>query len=613
MHRPISWPLSLLFCGFLGLSGCNKDADGDGIPDDVEGTADTDNDGIPDNEDPDTDGDGIQDIDEGTGDLDGDGFLDFQDNDDDGDGLPTELEGLDDFDGDGAPNYQDDDSDGDGIQDLSESSADSDGDGIPNRLDTDSDDDGILDGLEGLADPDGDGAPNFRDPDSDNDSLADSDEDINLNGQLDPGESSPESADTDSDGVPDIVEQVAGTDPQDPNSQIPPGDFFFVLPFFGPEQSGVIDFSSSLRQADIFFSVDTTGSFQEEIDAISASLAQIQAQIRSQVPDVAFGVGSFEDFPSDPFGLASDIPYKLLQRVTTDDAAVQQAVLSLGPAAGGLDTPESGYEALFQWASGLGSVSFGISPFDPSQGFDAALGHGLLGGAGFRDGSLPIIIQVADAVSHTDYPASFGAHGRDQTLFALSQISARVIGIDSLENLGSAFDPRAELEDIALSTNALIPPVGDQCPTGVGGATHPPDAATGLCPLVFDVNPDGTGLGDLIVQAIIDLVSLGTLDVSGTPVGDPALLPLLDTAQFIKSITPVAPAPNGSTIDGDIFRDVPSGAQVNFNLTARNDFVPEGPEIQLFQLDIHVLGDLVTVLDVRRVFVIVPKAVPPIK
>jgi hypothetical protein len=612
---------SLLLASVLGLSGCSKDSDNDGIPDKVEGDRDTDGDGIPDTDDPDSDDDGINDVDEGQGDLDGDGVADFQDNDDDGDGLPTAIEGLDDIDNDGIPNYQDLDSDSDTIQDQDEGGFDSDNDGITNSLDNDSDDDGIADIFEAgdadlgtsPIDSDGDGQPNFRDPDSDNDSLLDADEDLNQNGVLDPGESSPLSGDTDTDGVPDIVEVVAGTDPQDPNSQIPAGDFFFVLPFFGPQQTGVIDFSSSLRQADIFFSVDTTGSFQQEIDAITAALSQIQAQIRAQVPDVAFGVGRFEDYPRDPFGLSSDAPFGLLQRITTDDAAVQTAVSALGPAAGGLDVPEAGFEALFQWGSGVGSAAFAISPFDPLQGFDASLGHGTRGGAGFRDGSLPIILQVGDAASHTDYPASFGAHNRDQTLFALEQLGARIIGIDSLENVGTAFDPRAELEDLAISTNTLIPPVNNLCATGVNNGTHTPDPNTGLCPLVFDVNPDGTGLGDLITQAIIDLVSLGTLDVNGVPVGDPALLPTLDTSNFIKSIVPVAPAPNGSTISGDFFLDVPSGAQVLFELTALNDFVPGTQEIQLFQLDIHVLGDLVTVLDVRRVFVIVPPEIPPIQ
>ena len=53
------------------------DTDGDGIPDDVEGTGDFDGDGIPNYMDEDSDGDGIPDSVEGVKDEDGNGVLDF--------------------------------------------------------------------------------------------------------------------------------------------------------------------------------------------------------------------------------------------------------------------------------------------------------------------------------------------------------------------------------------------------------------------------------------------------------------------------------------------------------------------------------------------------------
>ena len=50
------------------------------------------------------------------------------------------------------------------------------------------------------------------------------------------------------------------------------------------------------------------------------------------------------------------------------------------------------------------------------------------------------------------------------------------------------------------------------------------------------------------------------------------------------------------------------GSTVTFEVTAFNDFQPSTSVDQLFSADIQVLGDLVTVLDVRKVYVIVPKA-----
>jgi uncharacterized repeat protein (TIGR01451 family) len=60
-----------------GIAIAQKDADGDGIPDSVEGTGDPDGDGIPNYLDTDSDGDGIPDADEGAGDRDGDGIPNF--------------------------------------------------------------------------------------------------------------------------------------------------------------------------------------------------------------------------------------------------------------------------------------------------------------------------------------------------------------------------------------------------------------------------------------------------------------------------------------------------------------------------------------------------------
>ena len=145
------------------------DADGDTIPDSLEGTGDFDRDTIPNYQDLDSDGDTIKDAYE-AGDAD----------------LNTPPK---DHDGDGDPDYLDLDSDNDTIPDKVEA-GDTDGstppintdnDALPDFLDPDSDDDGVPDKVEaGDADPatppvdtDGDGLPDYRDSDSDNDGIPD--------------------------------------------------------------------------------------------------------------------------------------------------------------------------------------------------------------------------------------------------------------------------------------------------------------------------------------------------------------------------------------------------------------------------------------------------------
>lgn len=619
--------------------GPHDDTDGDGIVNRDEGwdaNQNTDGDEWEDWLDLDSDGDGIPDATE-AGDAEGDtprdsdndGTPDFLDLDSDGDGL-DDAEGLGpdgeplDADADGTPDYLDDDDDADGIRDSLESFArdvDSDADGTPNRLDSDSDDDGVPDAIEGEVDTDSDSARDYLDLDADDDGLPDVDEDLDGDGLVDacvdPAggkcESDRLSADGDGDGIPDLVESVAGSDPGDAASGIPAEDFYFVLPFEGPTQEGVLDFSTTLRQADVFFSVDTTGSFGEEIAAIQDAIdTTIVPGVRDVIVDPAFGVGRFEDFPVEPFGLPSDLPFELLQPITTNVKKIRAGVNLLPPAGGGLDTPEAGMEALYQWASGTGIPEAGLAPFWPGD----------IGGAGFREDSLPIVVQITDARSHVpkDYTAAgLATRGSKATVAALRAIGARVIGVRSTENLGNDNDPRAELEDLAIATRATIPPnAKGKCRTGIDGAARDPvdDAGREVCPLVFDVRPDGTGLADVIVDAIERLASLATLDISAIPVGEPEglrgeMLPSgTDTADFIESILPEPPAPDGSRIDGEVFRDVRPGSTVTFRVRARNDFVPHTSQVQLFSIDIHVLGDAVTVLDVRNVYVVVPKVIP---
>lgn len=655
-----TWALALAACGSREPGAgepsiaemARLDADHDGISDAAEGRADgldTDADGFPDFRDLDADGDGIPDRDE-SGDVllggapldtDGDGLANFRDLDADGDGIldTDELGGafeLVDSDGDGALDAWDVDSDGDGIRDAEERNwpelpgapldetrgvLDADGDGVPDTRDLDSDGDGIPDSCEaGDADPstpardsDGDGAADFRDLDADGDGVADEDEDYNGNCQADPGESSPFATDTDGDAIGDLVETLAGSDPSDAAARIPDGDFYFVLPYRGARGTGQLDFSTDIRQADVFFSIDNTGSMEGETANIQANLvSSIIPQTAAVIPSVAFGLGRFRDFPLDPHGLTSDLPYQLHQIVTASSSEIGAAINALPAPGGGLDVPEAGYEALFQWATGAGLPSFALPPFqsNPPAG---------IGGAGFRPDSLPILIHITDAVAHApqDYASISGTlHGRDQAVSALKGIGARVIGINSLENTGTAFEPRQQLEDLAVETKATIPPDAQgECPTGVGGAPHAPVLIAGepRCPLVFDVQTDGTGLSSRIVDAIQQLATLADLDVSTRSIGKlqgELAEPLPDgttTADFIQSIVPVPPPPAGASIEGDVFKTVHPGSSVTFELDAYNDFVPATDEDQLFTIRIQVLGDGVTVLDTRTVFVIVPR------
>lgn len=612
----------------------DTDSDGDGIDDVVEAGDDnrctpprnTDGVGAPDFRELDADANGIPDADETDADLDEDGFKAFQDEDDDGDNIDDVDEfGGDplapvDFDDDGTPDFLDTDSDGDTVLDKYEGILDDDGDDLPAYHDLDADGDGRPDAIEagdGLAprDTDGDNLYDFLDIDADNDGLPDDREDVNRDGVVDPGESDPLDYDTDNDTFPDVVEWAAGTDPTDPTSVIDPGDFYFILPHFGTEQTDDLDFDTDIIKADVFFEVDTTGSMGGTISTLQTSLVSMVEDISLEVPNVAMGAAWFKDFPVSPFGSSGDLPFRLTARITTIVADVQTG-LNQFAASGGGDGPESGMESLYQAVTGEGlswtvAQPGAVPKFNPLVGFDALKGHGLIGGAGFREGALPIIVHATDIEFHEasdpgDYWATgiAQAHTRDQAVNAAKALGARFIGVTS------SVTAEAALKEIARETGAVVPPEAwgpgeTNCHTGEGGSERPPDA-TGLCPLVFAMASGGTGIDDQVVDAIKALVQYGSIDVTALAVSDPFALPLVDTSRFIASITPVPPAPPGSTIDGDAFRDVQPGSPIQFRVRARNTTVESKREAQLFRVTIRVMGDGVTTLDEREVFVIVP-------
>src|SRR5690606_27798282 len=99
----------------------------------------------------------------------------------------------------------------------------------------------------------------------------------------------------------------------------------------------------------------------------------------------------------------------------------------------------------------------------------------------------------------SDYDATFpGTHSLAQAADALRELDVRVISI------ASGPTPRLELERLAIRTGAVALPEADGCHTGIGGDVR--SAIDGACPLVFEIEQDGTGLSSAITDAIGDLL-----------------------------------------------------------------------------------------------------------
>jgi hypothetical protein len=623
--------------------GCS-DVDQDGIADGTEGDGDADDDGTPNKNDNDSDGDGVLDRDERVtpmctmpGDSDRDRTPDYLDLDSDGDGVPDAPDPMGiDTDGDGTPDSRDADDDGDQIIDAMEIGdvampRDTDGDGIPDYKDMDSDNDGLRDSVSGLGDLDGDGVIDYLDDDTDGDGILDVSElgDIpgaprDADSDRMSGESSAILKDSDGDGADDLVEQAAMTDATDAakNPQAD-GNFVFVVPYEmapTPERA-TLDFATTISRADVVFSMDTTGSMGGALENLKAGLsAQIVPDLQIQIPDIAIGITNYEDVPTGSFGSPGDLPFELGSPVTADIMDAQAALTAMFLGGGG-DGPESGIEALFQIATGAG-MSW---PADTVSGFPG--GSVAPFDMMFRPGAFPIIIQISDAENHS--AETYGtfvpeAASRQDAFDALEAISARVIMV----NVGQSSFALTDHLEIVTRTGAVVPPsaFGDtgECLTGLAGA--PQAAVAGECPLLFNVDGTGTGLGSSIVDAVQALAGSASLDIDARPVneeGNPNDVNAVEA--FLERVTPnTSPATATMCVSGlavedrlggdgedDTFIDVNGGVRVCFDVVPKmNTTVMPTSEPQLFRARIDVYGDNITVLDDRAVWFVVPPKPP---
>jgi len=652
----------------------DDDSDGDGLSDAIEAgdgncnsapTNDLDLDGIPDYLDPDGNGDGVPDADQLDVDSDGDGRIDALDNDVDGDGIANSVERGDgpeavDTDHDGVPDFRDEDSDGDTILDLHEGSGDGDGDMIPNFRDLDSDGDGIEDAIEagdGLPntppascareiDPVtgevmSDGLANFADSDSDNDGAGDGEE--LLYG------SDPCDIDSDDDGFPDVVEVAyAHLNCPDPTSGgelcgcahqsacgIPAQDFFVVLPYRGPVVRRDLDFGTTIRVADVFFLVDTTGSMGGTIANVKATVAApggLMERIPESISDVWIGGGQHDDFPMGGYGGGSDEPFILAIGSTdpdlnddgiVDNAAVVQTAFNGIGQHGGSDGPESGTEALFQILTGDGGTwiytGSDVSTYTMPNYEGRCLDTGW-GAPCFRDSALPIIVHFTDICSHNgppgestscdDYasitppPATWA-----QTIIEMNARGAKYIGVNASSSYNCSDDDR----------------VSGQSPCYF---LHRTAAATGSIDLdgidlVYDLPNSGTdpeAFTDAIVGAIETVATRVPLDVDTSLRDDPS--DAVDATRFIvgrqpacnvAGVTECWTPPPGFTheeavgfYDTSTFFGVIPGTRVLFTIDFQNTFQQGTTETQVFGAYIDVRGGGASVLDTREVIILIP-------
>ena len=406
-------------------------------------------------------------------------------------------------------------------------------------------------------------------------SGADADGDGIPNEQEAPRGTDPNNPDSDGDGISDGVEVVAMTDPTDPASTIAPTDFYVVLPFEEPPQTREMDFTARLGKGDILFLVDTTGSMLIAIENARRSLRDtIVPAINGAIADVVMGVADYRDFPTSPYGGASDYPFMLRTAMTPDVTAVQRGLNDLGIGDGG-DEPESLVEGLHESVAGMCSTGSGF------------------GQACFRADSHPIVVAVTDATAHNApgseaYGGDVSARSFMETMNAMNENNVKLIGAAASFPLpiplpiplpSAALD---DLRDIANATNSF----------NVMGQPTVYEAAGGT-------------VSTAIVDGVADLVGAEQQDVTSRAIDDPS--DAIDATRFIKAIRPLR-ATRATNFDATTFYGVAGGTTVTFEVTFENDFVPHQATVQIFraEIEIHDLPGRQQ-LDIRQVYVVVPR------
>jgi hypothetical protein len=602
------------------------DSDNDGIPDYREAgdqdlrtpPVDSDGDGIPDFRDTDSDNNGRPDGLDGLDDTDGDGIPDFQDRDDDGDGIPDVVElGPDplnplDSDGDGIPDFRDTDSDNDTILDRYEGAGDYDGDGIPNYLDLDSDGDCIPDELEAGGSPpidsDGDGRPDFLDRDSDNDGLADGEEDVNCNGIQDPGETSATNPDSDGDGVSDLVETVAGTDPNDPDDNPQArGDFFFLVPYQQPTtpSEDTLRFRTSVQYADLYFNFDITGSMSAEMSAmanVNTGVPAIINELRCPLvggacaldEDCATGAVCFDNqCIRDPVVAPGCVPnlwsgvghwnnfntYRNRLSVQGNPSTTANSITT--SLTGGTEAP---FQAAQCVADGAGCTS-------PVKSCAA----GGVGCPGFRPSAVRILIQISDADDQCS------ATGCNLYTAATAGAALAAAGIKFIGLWGTGDDSSGNPETPESTMRSI----------GIASGT----VNTSNQPFVYPA------LDAQVVpqtkQAVLDIVRglplAVTIDKADQPGDDGDALQFIDHLRVNVSGGPCTTVTPTADTDGDgrpdAFPALLPGTRVCWDVVpiAQNGIVPARPDPQLFIARLTVYGDG-SPLDSRDVYFLVPPA-----
>lgn len=352
-----------------------------------------------------------------------------------------------------------------------------------------------------------------------------------------------------------------------------------------------LDVPASLAVIDLMFLIDSTGSMRDEIEAVRSGLrGRVVPSVRAAIPDAAFGLAIFGEFPVAPHGPPTVRPYELRSPITLDVTRVESAFDGT-PTWGNRDDPEAAIEGLYQVVTGEGYGEPSTPGFIPPSFGCPSGGYG---GACFRPDALPIVMLVTDAPMHNGPPGvppiapyTFepAPHGYRETVDAV--LAAGVLIVPLAARDPGRPSPDAHLRQLAADTRSL-----DR-----GGA-----------PLFFDIGSRGDRIGEEIVEAVQFIASEVPLDVDAIAQDRPG--DSVDASVILRGVRALRASPpeNVRRIEGASFFGVVPGTRLTFGLVLDASGLEPSPTRRVFPVRILFRASGRSRLEVRDVDVVVPGA-----
>lgn len=306
-----------------------------------------------------------------------------------------------------------------------------------------------------------------------------------------------------------------------------------------------------VRNVDIYFLADTTGSMETIINSVKSNIYNIMSSISAPGANIAFGAGNYKDFPLDTYCFKNDIS------ITTNTSAVASAVNSW-VASGGNDGSEGQLFALNQIADATNTVGWRPNSLQIVVWFGDAPGH---------DPICPTISPQVGSNPITEFSVT-------QKLKAPQLKRVLAISVNTGYLLGLDDDPNSSTFNYPTTTCT---------PNGIAGQATRITAAT-QGSLITDINSSN------IVNSIISMIQANLSIINNV-----RIVPTGNILPFICSINPK----NGY---GNLKTDIEHNLEF---IVCFKGSVPCGPKDKKFKGTFDVVMDGVVVAQ-KKVFIEVP-------